>query len=61
MPASKSTVTQVAAILTEELGIDKAIKLVHRLAHETKGNNSYVTTVRELASELSKLKRAAGR
>jgi hypothetical protein len=57
MPASKTTVAQVAVILIEELGVEKAFKVVGRLISETKGNSSYRYTVQAIETELHKWKR----
>jgi len=48
MPASKATLAKVSFIMIEELGKQKAVQLVARLAKETRGNESYNVTIRHL-------------
>jgi len=52
MPASKSTLDQIIKILKEEIGLERAQKIAHRLATETQGNDSYSRTVGSLYQKL---------
>lgn len=48
MAASKQTLVKVIEVLINELGRSKAKYLVNRLAKETRGNESYNATIRQL-------------
>lgn len=51
---SKQTIEQVEKILIEEVGKEKASKIIRRLWTETKGNKSYTDSLVALNARVSK-------
>jgi len=49
---SQNTLSQAIKIITNEIGIKKAKKLLKRLKEETKGNNSYNKTIDALYNSI---------
>jgi hypothetical protein len=56
MAASSKTVIEVGQILFEEIGSEKALKIVQRIANDVDGNKSFLATVQALLDYLQKVR-----